>query len=304
VKFDDYWQKGKPYIDSMEFHTILDPMTRSAAFQMGDIDADSCDFTKVEYDLAQMGNKYESMISGAVCMVPDSKNPDSPFYKLKVRQAIDHAVNAEAIVKARGFGWYQALDQFCPHGHPAYIDDITGRKYDPEKARQLLAEAGYPDGFKTKLIVDGGSTDKEAVTALQGYLSKVGIEAQLDYLDVRTYINFRIGGWKNGILVGPWGFDANLNNSFGRAFSQTTQTSRSMLKTDEFEKYYNDSLHSAQFEPALAQKMIRYLYENALVLPLYSISRGVILKNYVHDGGFYSKQTWPYWEPANLWLDK
>ena len=304
VKFNDYWQKGKPYIDSMEFRFIADPMTRSAAFQVGDIDADSCDFTKIEYDLAQKGNKYESMTSGVVCMIPDSKNPDSPFSKLKVRQALDYAVNKEAIVKARGFGWFKALDQYCPEGHPAYVKDITGRKYDPEKARQLLAEAGYPDGFKTKLIVDGGSTDKEAVTAIQGYLSKVGIQAQLDYLDVRTYVNFRRNGWNNGILTGAYGFDANLNSSFARGFSQTTDSTRSMLKTDEFENYFNDSLHSASFEPALAQKMIRYLYDNALVLPVYSIARGVILKDYVYDGGFYSQQVWPYWEPANLWLDK
>ena len=77
-----------------------------------------------------------------------------------------------------------------------------------------------------------------------------------------------------------------------------------MLKTDEFQKYFNDSLHSASFEPALAQKMIRYLYDNALVIPLYQITRGAVLKNYVHDGAFYSKQAWPGWEPENIWLDK
>ena len=304
VKFNDYWQKGKPYVDSMEFHSIQDPMTRSAAFQAGDMDADSCDFTKVEYDLVQMGNKYESCISGAVCMVPDSKNPDSPFYKLKVREAIDYAVNDEAIVKARGFGWYTALDQYCPHGHAAYADDIPGRKYDPEKAKQLLTEAGYPNGFKTKIIVDSASTDKEAVTAIQGYFHKVGIEADLDYVDIRTYLSFRLGGWNNGVLTGAYGFDANLNMSFARYFARSAPNCPSMLKTDELEKLFHDSLHSASFEPELAKKMVRYLYENALVIPVYEITRGAVLKDYVHDGGFYSKQAWPGWEPANLWLDK
>jgi ABC-type transport system substrate-binding protein len=304
VKFDDYWEKGKPYIDSMEFQVITDPMTRSAAFQAGAMDADSCDFTKIEYDLVQMGNKYESCISGAVCMIGDSDNPDSPFSKLKVRQALDYAVNKEAIVKARGFGWYTPIDQYCPTAHPAYIDDIPGRKYNPEKARQLLAEAGYPNGFKTKLIVDSASTDKEAVTAVQGYLSKVGIQAQLDYIDIRTYLNFRSGGWKNALLTGAYGFDANLNSSFSRYFVRDSGWCPSMLKTDEFQKYFNDSLHSASFEPALAQKMIRYLYDNALVIPIYQITRGAVLKNYVHDGAFYSKQAWPGWEPENIWLDK
>jgi len=304
TKFEDYWQKGKPYVDAIEFHTIADPMTRSAAFLAGDADAVGGDLTKIEYDLVQKGYKVDKVEAGAVCMVPDSKNPDSPFFNIKVREAIDHAIDAAAIVKARGFGWYRVVDQFCAPGHSAYDNSLPGRKYNPEKARQLLAEAGYPNGFKTKIIADSASTDKEAVTAIQGYLSKVGIEAKLDYIDIRTYISYRTGGWNNALLTGAYGFDANLNNSFERYWSQDSAHCPSMLKTDEFQKLFLDSKHSKEFNPEKMKKAVKYLYDNALVLPLYTITRGHVLKPYVNDTGFYSKQTWPGWEPANVWLDK
>jgi hypothetical protein len=105
-------------------------------------------------------------------------------------------------------------------------------------------------------------------------------------------------------LVGAVGFDANLNSSFSRYYVQNASNYPSMLKTDEFQQLYIQSRQSIEYDPAKVQKMIRYLFDNALVTPLYAIKRGDVLQTYVHDTGFYTKQAWPGWNPSDVWLSK
>ena len=86
-------------------------------------------------------------------LIPDTANPDSPWANQKVREAVEYAIDREGIAKALGYGYWQAPYQIPPRASSAYDSNFTlGRKYDLEKAKQLLAEAGYPDGFKMTII--------------------------------------------------------------------------------------------------------------------------------------------------------
>ena len=77
-----------------------------------------------------------------------TNNQRGPFKKLKVRQAIAHALDRKSIIDGAMFGYGTPIGtHFAPH-HPAYVDLISTHPYDLAKAKQLLAEAGYPDGFK------------------------------------------------------------------------------------------------------------------------------------------------------------
>ena len=81
----------------------------------------------------------------------DSKKPDSIWANKKFRMAVAHAVNKEAISKESYYGRREVMYQVFPKNSPGYNPDIIPRKYDPGKAKQLLAEAGYPNGVKTTL---------------------------------------------------------------------------------------------------------------------------------------------------------
>ena len=305
AKFSDYWQKGKPYLDAVEALFIIDPLTASAAFEAGEADAVGGDVAKVLYDLKQKGNNILSSYTGAVTLIPDSKNPDSILANPKVRQAIDYAIDRDAIVKTRGFGLWTTTYQFAPPDASAYIKDLPERKYDPEKAKQLLSEAGYPEGFKTKIIGDSSTTDKEATVAVQGFLSKVGIDAQLDWVDFAGFVQYVMGGWKDAMLSCANGFSAaNINQGIDFVWSQNAAFFPSVLKTDELQTLLNQSMSSKDYDPALVQKVLRYMYDEAMFLPLYCISRGHALKPYVHDAGFYGMQSWAAWQPAECWMDK
>ncbi|OGO32055.1 MAG: hypothetical protein A2Z29_08965 [Chloroflexi bacterium RBG_16_56_11] len=305
ARFPDYWQKGKPYLDAIEAHFIIDPLTASAAFEAGEADAIGGDVAKVLYDLGQKGNQVLKSYTGAITLIPDSKNPDSVWSNLKVRQAVDYAIDRDAIVKARGFGLWTTTYEFAPPDASAYIKDLPARTYNPEKAKQLLAEAGYPNGFTTKIIGDSSTTDKEATVAVQGFLSKVGIEAQLDWVDFAGFVQYVMGGWKDAILACANGFSAaNLNQGIDFVWSQTAAFFPSVLKTDQLQTLLNESMGAKDYDPALVQKVLRYMHDEVMFLPLYCITRGHAVKPYVHDTGFYTQQSWAVFTPADTWLSK
>jgi len=304
ARFDNYW-KGRPYLDAIEAQFIIDPLTASASFEAGEADAVGGDVVKVLYDLQQ--KKYEILkhYSGVITLIPDSKNSDSIFANPKVRQAIDYAIDRDAIVKARGFGLWTTTYQFCAPGASAYITDLPARTYNPEKAKQLLAEAGYPTGFKTKIIGDSSTTDKEATVAVQGFFSKVGIDAQLDWVDYASFLKYVMGGWQNAILACANGVGANQNQYIDTVWSQNAAFFPSVLKTGQMQALINESMGAKDYNPALVQKVLRYMHDEAMFIPLYCITRGHAVQPYVRDTGFYTLGSPANsWQPGETWLSK
>ena len=304
TKFDNYWQTGKPYLDGVEMYFVVDQQTMSIGFQGGQYDAFGGDLSSIHYDMQQKGSPIIKVNAGAYCLVPDSKNADSPFAKLQVRQALDYAIDRDSITKARGFGFWSPVFQFANPGTPSYISNLQNRSYNVAKAKQLLSDAGYPSGFKTSIFADAASSDKDAVTAIQANLKDVGIDAEVNMLNFSGYGNYRTNGWKNGMLAGMVGFDANLNNSIDRYYAQTSPMFPSINKTDELQSLHLASLATKDFSPAAMQKVIQFLYDNALIAPLWAGARGDVVKPYVKDSGLYTQQTWVGWKPYQTWLDK
>jgi peptide/nickel transport system substrate-binding protein len=156
TKWDGYWQKGKPYLDRIEYLFIRDPMTQQAAMRTSGPDKVQVLYVNSGEQAAMMkgqGFKIISGFVGATSLIPDSMNADSPLSNRKVREAISLAIDREAIVKARGFGFWSPTMQIPSPQNPGYIASLGSGQYDPKKAKQLLAEAGYPSGFKIKLIL-------------------------------------------------------------------------------------------------------------------------------------------------------
>ena len=142
-------------------------------------------------------------------LLPSSSNPKSPYSNKKVREAVEYALDRPAIAKMLGFGKFEPLTQIVPSASPAYVPGYNPRPYNPEKARQLLTEAGYPSGFETKLLAIDYARD--AAIAVQSYLAAVGIRVTVDVADMGRYY---------GALFGPAGWDdlaiASVRNKPGR----------------------------------------------------------------------------------------
>ena len=119
AKWDGYWQKGKPYLDGIEFLFIRDPMTQQAAMRAsGSEKVHVLCVTSGEQAAMMKAQGFEvlTMPIGPISLMPDSNNADSPLSKKKVREAISYAINRDAIVKARGFGFWSPANQIPSPG--------------------------------------------------------------------------------------------------------------------------------------------------------------------------------------------
>ena len=137
-------RKGKPYLDGVEYLYIKDLMTQAAAMQAGEAQVLNTETGKMAADLKAAGLNIITADTGTVVLIPDSVNADSPLSNKKVREAVEYAIDKEAIAKAKSYGFWGAAYQLPNVGTMAYIKNFQGRRYNVAKAKQLLKEAGYP----------------------------------------------------------------------------------------------------------------------------------------------------------------
>ena len=180
TKNADYWQEGKPYLDAVEILFVVDEMTKSAMLQAGEADCiGNQGLNKSAKDLQDAGFLIETSLPECWAIQPDAGNADSPYADQKVREAVEYAIDREALAVAFGYGFWEAADQIPGPDASIYNPNPPlVRNYDPEKAKQLLAEAGYPDGFKTTLVMLQFA-NHDQVVAVQAMLAAVGIDAEL-----------------------------------------------------------------------------------------------------------------------------
>jgi peptide/nickel transport system substrate-binding protein len=303
AKFDGYWQKGKPYLDAIEFSFITDPQTRAAALEAGEIDLLIEDLSKVDYDLVQKGFNVIKGAGAAVNIFPDGKNESSPFHDVRVRQAVDYAIDRDAIVKNLGYGFMLATYQFCSPSSPAYVTDLAARTYDPEKAKQLLADAGYPKGFKTSLR-SSPTANRDAVVAVQGYLSKVGIDAPITALDMGAYTQEQITGWQGLAIAGAM-LPADPEIVLADMCMVNAAINVSIYRSQDLENLYLATVGTKEFDPELMKKQTRGINDAAAILPIYIMLGGGVFNPYVKDPGCCTGQVATgVWTPENCWLDK
>jgi oligopeptide transport system substrate-binding protein len=109
-----------------------------------------------------------------------------PFDNLKVRQAISWAIDRDKIVKLQA-GQATALWQLYPAGMPGHVEGKKWYGYDPQKAKQLLAEAGFPNGFKTTYYTDNVDPNPKLAQSVQADLAAIGIKADIKLVSNNTF---------------------------------------------------------------------------------------------------------------------
>ncbi len=304
-RFDGYWQKGRPYLDGMEFTYIIDPTTASLAFQRGEGDVMWTVQAQEGADLKSKGHRVYSAIPNTYILVPDSVNPDSPLSKKGVREAVEYAIDGAAIAKAVGYGYWEGAIQIATSNSSVHGPDLKGRPYDPGKAKQLLTAAGYPNGFKTTISART-SMNREAAVAIQSYLKEVGIEVALELMDTGRFASLNNGGWKNGFIIQfTISMPAWLSN-VNTTLSSTSVNQKSLLRPAGWQDLLERAISAtdAKTEKELSQQLIRMAYEEAFVIPFVSYGLPTVTRmnvrnpEWIYDASFGSKS------PVNTWLSK
>lgn len=188
TKFDDYYKEGKPDLDALHFVFYPDENTRVNALKSGDVDIIDYVPAKDAADLAA-GPDTKLLSTNGPFMGLQFNTSFEPFSKPEVRQAIAYAVDRSVIINTafNGIGepiWGIAI----PQGYMGYSAEKENYfSHDVEKAKALMAEAGYPDGFEARLLASSQYIfHQNTAVALQSELAKIGIKVTLDLPDWAT----------------------------------------------------------------------------------------------------------------------
>jgi len=177
----DYFVKGVPYIDSFKVEVGQEPLVALLRLQKGEVDIAGDGIPPAKFleiknsaDGAQMIVDGEQLHTGYITLNTKVK----PFDNVKVRQALNMAINKERITRILN-GRATPANQPLPPLMPGYDKAFTGYAYDVAKAKALLAEAGYPDGFETVLYSTNTDPQPRIAQAIQQDLAAVGVKAEV-----------------------------------------------------------------------------------------------------------------------------
>lgn len=182
-KFAGYWKTGYPKIDTITWKPVVDNNTRATVMQTGEADfAFSIPFEQAA--VLKANPKVDLIDSPSIIQRYLSLNTMvKPFNDPKVRQAINYAINKEALVKVAFSGHAVPSEGVVPPGVD-YAEKLGPWPYNPAKARELLKEAGYPNGFETTLwSAYNHTTAQKVIQFVQQQLQQVGIKAQVQALE-------------------------------------------------------------------------------------------------------------------------
>lgn len=192
VPFADYYGEQNPDWEEVIFRVVPESSTRVGELIAGNVDAVNM-VIPTEWERVN-GNEGTAVVNGPSTRVYQLalKTDKGPTADLRVRQAIDLAIDDQTIVDTILQGAGTPMLTRIPSGVNGCNEDLVGKyNYDPERAKELLAEAGYPDGFSMKIEAPTGryTMDAEISQAIVAMLSQVGITVDLQLLESSAYSN-------------------------------------------------------------------------------------------------------------------
>jgi ABC-type transport system substrate-binding protein len=304
VKFDGYWQKGKPYLNGFQYLFIKDPLTQQMTLKSGGAEILGLLDGSVLADLQKVGFVSAAFASGTDYLTPDTKNPDSLFSNIKVRQALEYAIDKETIVKGLGYGFWYANDQLPPPQHAFHATLSNSPTYDAKKAKQLLVEAGYPNGFKIWMSPPRASY-KDETQAVAGYLGQVGIQVDAQIIDNTKFFDYSQGGWKGGLLIQGAGMSPNFAYSFNSLMGPNSIYNKSVNVPQSILDLTLQALVAKDYATQLDlnKKLAQAIAADETVICLLSSARGFAVNPIIHDAGLMTGGSWTGWYPENTWMD-
>jgi peptide/nickel transport system substrate-binding protein len=274
---DAYWGT-KPAPAAVMFRMLPEEATRVAALQAGEVDvAYHVPPESVDQLRAAGVNVFPVQVGQALIFVlAQPKTTIEPLKNKLVRQAINYAVDKDTIITALTKGMARKLEgQLVGPDGFGYTDKVKAYPYDPAKAKALLKEAGYPNGFKVKMSGTNGRypEDKEVSQAVAQYLRQVGIDVELDLLEANVwtdrYLNFRMDPiWIIGVNYLP-----SMDHTFASVHFTSEPGSRQYLGDGTFDELYRKQVMALDLNQrrAALERFAEYIREQAVALFLHQL---------------------------------
>lgn len=204
--FEDYWGE-KPKTKRIYFRIIPEANARLVALQTGEVDIAVLNAETANSVVSDDNLKLLSTVSTSVNYL-GMNTSKAPFDNKLVRQAISYAIDKDAIVTAQLDGQGTAIKSFVAPAIKDFYDGFEGYTYDPAKAKELLTQAGYPNGFETTLA-HSASANQLTVQLIQANLGDIGIKVKIDGMESATYSDITKAGETEMFVGGRSGGSAD-----------------------------------------------------------------------------------------------
>ena len=219
----NYW-RGKPKLAGLIFKVLPDPQAALLALRRGEVhilaDVGTAAIPALRQEPSVNLMTQPGLVICGVSLPCDVK----PFDDVRVRRALNLAVDKDAINKALFQGLAERLTSPIPSAQWSHDPSLKGYGYDPEQAKKLLAEANVQPGLKVELLTYNSPRGYNPAGAnlavvVQGYLSKVGIEASVRQMEMGAFLSTIRSGKYEGLRMGGFSGDNGDPDNFGGLFS-------------------------------------------------------------------------------------
>ena len=185
VRNPDYYEKGLPKLDRVTYRFITDPNAVLAALKAGDVDVSLFGLGPEHVQDVQKDPRFQVIVGDTTNdVILAMNNSRKPYTDVRVRHAMTHGINKQDVLKGAMFGMGKVLGTNVDPLNPYFVDMSNAMPYDPAKAKKLLAEAGYPNGFETVLKV----SPQYYYTVRSGEiiadnLKKIGVNVRIEQIE-------------------------------------------------------------------------------------------------------------------------
>lgn len=289
----NYWEKDEngvqlPYLDAVRFEIIPEDATRILKLQAGELDgAEFIPLSRVAELQADANLDMQLFPSTKVNYILMNGRPElndgtpNPLGDVRVRQALNYATDKDALIQLVTFGTGKVMESYMSATTPLWAPQ-TMYDYDVEKAKALLTEAGFPDGFEvTASALAGSADDSTLLTALQQMWAQANVTLTIEQLDSATRTDryrandyqMRTSGWTNDIN------DPSQITSYFAIFS-VVESLHTGFQNAELEKLFTDSQRELDVaKRGELYKQIQKIYvEAAPIIFLYETPYPVALR--------------------------
>jgi peptide/nickel transport system substrate-binding protein len=238
VRHEAYWGEREPWA-RVTIRFLLNDGARTAALLSGDVDLieqiPTSDLARLRRDPKLVVTESPSTRTvflspdysrtGPTPLVTDNAGtplPANPFRDARIRRALSMAINREALVERVMEGAAEVTAQWLPRGAFGYNPDIRPRAFDPEGARRLLAEAGFPEGFRLVLATpnDRWPNDSRLAQAVAQMWTRIGVRTQVDAMPFAAFVPRR-SRQEHAMQLGAWGSSTGEGSNYLLAIVST-----------------------------------------------------------------------------------
>lgn len=289
---ENYWKDVTPPYDEIEWILFADSNAMLASFLNGEIGRVTAANDADRMVLA--GSGYEEVVSKLATQmqnifIPLSTNENDPFYDVNVRRAVYlHGIDWDGMAATCGGMTGFHTDSLGNTGMGYYKPEIEQSSYDLELAKKELADAGYPDGFKTKIY--SAAMSATAATYLQAELGKLNIEAEIETVDYSVIQSDYISSKAADTGICAWGLVNGATNQLDRFIKHMNYTATcggSSVWTDEIKELWDKTPVSKTLEEQdenLYNYVERYVITDCQIWPAYNTVSGQYYATWVKFG--------------------